>query len=145
MCLSEAVDSHTRWTHCAPVFSHAEPGNLTPVRDSPAIPRLRSVNSYTNIRAATTARNLNKSLQNLNLNEEGRSCLCPSGTRYSNSLRRTSATERPAVQTELSLTTEPRMEPNHIHIPRAHSHTLQCLSSISAAQSVTSTLHPSPF
>uniref|UniRef100_A0A3Q4HI52 Regulatory associated protein of MTOR, complex 1 n=1 Tax=Neolamprologus brichardi TaxID=32507 RepID=A0A3Q4HI52_NEOBR len=49
----------------------AEPGNLTPVRDSPAIPRLRSVNSYTNIRTATTARNLNKSLQNLNLNEEG--------------------------------------------------------------------------
>lgn len=49
-----------------------EPGNLTPGRDSPAIPRLRSVNSYTNIRAATTARNLNKSLQNLNLNEEGR-------------------------------------------------------------------------
>ncbi|XP_071245032.1 regulatory-associated protein of mTOR-like isoform X3 [Salvelinus alpinus] len=48
-----------------------EPCNLTPVRDSPAIPRLRSVNSYTNIRAATTARNLNKSLQNLNLNEEG--------------------------------------------------------------------------
>ncbi|XP_049335546.1 regulatory-associated protein of mTOR isoform X6 [Astyanax mexicanus] len=48
-----------------------EPGNLTPVRESPAIPRLRSVNSYTNIRAATTARNLNKSLQNLNLNEEG--------------------------------------------------------------------------
>uniref|UniRef100_A0AAQ4R5Y1 Regulatory-associated protein of mTOR n=1 Tax=Gasterosteus aculeatus aculeatus TaxID=481459 RepID=A0AAQ4R5Y1_GASAC len=48
-----------------------ESGNLTPVRDSPAIPRLRSVNSYTNIRAATTARNLNKSLQNLNLNEEG--------------------------------------------------------------------------
>uniref|UniRef100_A0A3Q2ZE15 Regulatory-associated protein of mTOR n=1 Tax=Hippocampus comes TaxID=109280 RepID=A0A3Q2ZE15_HIPCM len=49
----------------------SEPGNLTPVRDSPAIPRLRSVNSYTNIRAVTTARNLNKSLQNLNLNEEG--------------------------------------------------------------------------
>ncbi|XP_064820931.1 regulatory-associated protein of mTOR-like isoform X6 [Oncorhynchus masou masou] len=48
-----------------------EPCNLTPVRDSPAIPRLRSVNSYTNIRAATTSRNLNKSLQNLNLNEEG--------------------------------------------------------------------------
>uniref|UniRef100_A0AAR2K5Z9 Regulatory-associated protein of mTOR n=1 Tax=Pygocentrus nattereri TaxID=42514 RepID=A0AAR2K5Z9_PYGNA len=47
------------------------PGNQTPVRESPAIPRLRSVNSYTNIRAATTARNLNKSLQNLNLNEEG--------------------------------------------------------------------------
>lgn len=55
---------------CSPVYT--EPGNLTPVRDSPAIPRLRSVNSYTNIRAATTARNLNKSLQNLNLNEEGR-------------------------------------------------------------------------
>ncbi|KAG5853718.1 hypothetical protein ANANG_G00029100 [Anguilla anguilla] len=53
--------------------SNTEPGNHTPVRDrdSPAIPRLRSVNSYTNIRAATTARNLNKSLQNLNLNEEG--------------------------------------------------------------------------
>uniref|UniRef100_A0A7N9AJZ7 Regulatory associated protein of MTOR complex 1 n=1 Tax=Mastacembelus armatus TaxID=205130 RepID=A0A7N9AJZ7_9TELE len=49
----------------------AESGNLTPVRDSPAIPRLRSVNSYTNIRAVTTARNLNKSLQNLNLSEEG--------------------------------------------------------------------------
>lgn len=44
---------------------------MTPVRDSPAIPRLRSVNSYTNIRTATTTRNLNKSLQNLNLNEEG--------------------------------------------------------------------------
>ena len=56
----------------ATVFLFLEPGNLTPVRDSPAIPRLRSVNSYTNIRAATTARNLNKSLQNLNLNEEGR-------------------------------------------------------------------------
>ncbi|MEQ2162850.1 hypothetical protein GOODEAATRI_024178, partial [Goodea atripinnis] len=51
--------------------AQAEPGNMTPVRDSPAIPRLRSVNSYTNIRAVTTARNLNKSLQNLNLNEEG--------------------------------------------------------------------------
>uniref|UniRef100_A0AAY5EFB6 Raptor N-terminal CASPase-like domain-containing protein n=1 Tax=Electrophorus electricus TaxID=8005 RepID=A0AAY5EFB6_ELEEL len=48
-----------------------EPGNLTPVRDGPTLPRLRPVNSYTNIRAATTARNLNKSLQNLNLNEEG--------------------------------------------------------------------------
>lgn len=53
-------------------ISRSEPGNLTPVRDSPAIPRLRSVNSYTNIRTATTARNLNKSLQNLNLNEEGK-------------------------------------------------------------------------
>lgn len=51
----------------------AEPGNVTPVRDSPAVPRLRSVNSYTNIRTAATARNLNKSLQNLNLNEEGAS------------------------------------------------------------------------
>ncbi|XP_046693825.1 regulatory-associated protein of mTOR isoform X3 [Silurus meridionalis] len=50
-----------------------EAGNVTPVRerDSPAVPRLRSVNSYTNIRAASSARNLNKSLQNLNLNEEG--------------------------------------------------------------------------
>ncbi|XP_016091002.1 regulatory-associated protein of mTOR-like isoform X2 [Sinocyclocheilus grahami] len=48
-----------------------ETGNVTPGRDSPAIPRLRSVNSYTNLRAATTARTLNKSLQNLNLNEEG--------------------------------------------------------------------------
>ena len=57
---------------CPPCVYCPEPGNLTPVRDSPAIPRLRSVNSYTNIRAATTARNLNKSLQNLNLNEEGR-------------------------------------------------------------------------
>lgn len=57
---------------CVFLFLRPEPGNLTPVRDSPAIPRLRSVNSYTNIRAATTARNLNKSLQNLNLNEEGR-------------------------------------------------------------------------
>ncbi|TRY56339.1 hypothetical protein DNTS_034953, partial [Danionella cerebrum] len=49
----------------------SETGSLTPGRDSPAIPRLRSVNSYTNLRAATTARSLNKSLQNLNLNEEG--------------------------------------------------------------------------
>lgn len=48
---------------------------MTPVRDSPAIPRLRSVNSYTNIRTATTTRNLNKSLQNLNLNEEGASAV----------------------------------------------------------------------
>ncbi|XP_053084081.1 regulatory-associated protein of mTOR isoform X9 [Pangasianodon hypophthalmus] len=50
-----------------------EAGNVTPVRerDSPAVPRLRPVNSYTNIRAASSARNLNKSLQNLNLNEEG--------------------------------------------------------------------------
>ncbi|XP_053494955.1 regulatory-associated protein of mTOR isoform X9 [Ictalurus furcatus] len=50
-----------------------EVGNVTPVRerDSPAVPRLRSVNSYTNIRAASSTRNLNKSLQNLNLNEEG--------------------------------------------------------------------------
>ncbi|MCI4375924.1 hypothetical protein PGIGA_G00115370 [Pangasianodon gigas] len=52
-----------------------EAGNVTPVRerDSPAVPRLRPVNSYTNIRAASSARNLNKSLQNLNLNEEGES------------------------------------------------------------------------
>ncbi|KAM9362936.1 regulatory-associated protein of mTOR isoform 2-T2 [Symphorus nematophorus] len=63
----------------------AEPGNLTPVRDSPAIPRLRSVNSYTNIRAATTARNLNKSLQNLNLNEEGRTAFSPGNLSTSSS------------------------------------------------------------
>uniref|UniRef100_A0A8C5XJU6 Regulatory associated protein of MTOR complex 1 n=1 Tax=Microcebus murinus TaxID=30608 RepID=A0A8C5XJU6_MICMU len=47
-----------------------EAGSLTPVRDSPCTPRLRSVSSYGNIRAATTARNLNKSLQNLSLTEE---------------------------------------------------------------------------
>ncbi|XP_069786057.1 regulatory-associated protein of mTOR isoform X2 [Narcine bancroftii] len=47
-----------------------EPGNFTPVRDGPALPRLRTVSSYGNIRAATSVRNLNKSLQNLNLNEE---------------------------------------------------------------------------
>lgn len=56
---------------CVAACVSTEPGNVTPVRDSPAIPRLRSVNSYTNIRTATTTRNLNKSLQNLNLNEEG--------------------------------------------------------------------------
>ncbi|KFQ82266.1 Regulatory-associated protein of mTOR, partial [Phaethon lepturus] len=47
-----------------------EGGSLTPVRDGPCTPRLRSVSSYGNIRAVTTARNLNKSLQNLSLNEE---------------------------------------------------------------------------
>uniref|UniRef100_G1KRA6 Regulatory-associated protein of mTOR n=1 Tax=Anolis carolinensis TaxID=28377 RepID=G1KRA6_ANOCA len=47
-----------------------EGGSLTPVRDSPCTPKLRSVSSYGNIRAVTTARNLNKSLQNLSLNEE---------------------------------------------------------------------------
>ncbi|XP_006869581.1 PREDICTED: regulatory-associated protein of mTOR isoform X2 [Chrysochloris asiatica] len=45
-------------------------GSLTPVRDSPCTPRLRPVSSYGNIRAVTTARNLNKSLQNLTLTEE---------------------------------------------------------------------------
>ncbi|XP_072882388.1 regulatory-associated protein of mTOR [Hemitrygon akajei] len=50
--------------------SAIEPGNFTPVRDGPAVPRLRTVSSYGNIRAATSVRNLNKSLQNLNLNEE---------------------------------------------------------------------------
>lgn len=40
------------------------------MRDSPCTPRLRSVSSYGNIRAVTTARNLNKSLQNLSLTEE---------------------------------------------------------------------------
>uniref|UniRef100_A0A8D0CEE3 Regulatory-associated protein of mTOR n=1 Tax=Scleropages formosus TaxID=113540 RepID=A0A8D0CEE3_SCLFO len=43
--------------------------SFTQMRESPA--RMRSVSSYTNIRAATTTRNLNKSLQNLNLSEEG--------------------------------------------------------------------------
>ncbi|RLV92078.1 hypothetical protein DV515_00013956 [Chloebia gouldiae] len=47
-----------------------EGGSLTPVRDGPCTPRLRSVSSYGNIRAVTTARSLNKSLQNLSLNEE---------------------------------------------------------------------------
>ncbi|NXF11630.1 RPTOR protein, partial [Smithornis capensis] len=47
-----------------------EGGSLTPVRDGPCTPRLRSVSSYGNIRAVTTARNLNKSLQNLSLTEE---------------------------------------------------------------------------
>ncbi|NWW23901.1 RPTOR protein, partial [Falcunculus frontatus] len=55
-----------------PLPSPAAPegGSLTPVRDGPCTPRLRSVSSYGNIRAVTTARNLNKSLQNLSLNEE---------------------------------------------------------------------------
>ncbi|XP_066237581.1 regulatory-associated protein of mTOR [Saccopteryx leptura] len=48
----------------------AEGGSLTPMRDSPCTPRLRSVSSYGNIRAVTTARSLNKSLQNLSLTEE---------------------------------------------------------------------------
>lgn len=47
-----------------------EGGSLTPVRDSPCTPRLRSVSSYGNIRAVTTVRSLNKSLQNLSLAEE---------------------------------------------------------------------------
>lgn len=51
-------------------FASTEGGSLTPVRDGPCTPRLRSVSSYGNIRAVTTARNLNKSLQNLSLNEE---------------------------------------------------------------------------
>lgn len=51
-------------------FYLTEGGSLTPVRDGPCTPRLRSVSSYGNIRAVTTARNLNKSLQNLSLNEE---------------------------------------------------------------------------
>lgn len=40
------------------------------MRDSPCTPRLRSVSSYGNIRAVTTVRSLNKSLQNLSLTEE---------------------------------------------------------------------------
>lgn len=47
-----------------------EGGSLTPVRESPCTPRLRPVSSYGNIRAVTTARSLNKSLQNLSLTEE---------------------------------------------------------------------------
>lgn len=43
------------------------------MRDSPCTPRLRPVSSYGNIRAVTTARSLNKSLQNLSLTEEGES------------------------------------------------------------------------
>ncbi|KAM9208502.1 regulatory-associated protein of mTOR [Dugong dugon] len=50
-----------------------EGGSLTPVRDSPCTPRLRSVSSYGNIRSVTTARSLNKSLQNLSLTEESSS------------------------------------------------------------------------
>ncbi|KAF6299574.1 regulatory associated protein of MTOR complex 1 [Rhinolophus ferrumequinum] len=52
-----------------------EGGSLTPVRDSPCTPRLRSVSSYGNIRAVTTARSLNKSLQNLSLTEESGSAV----------------------------------------------------------------------
>ncbi|XP_029706454.1 regulatory-associated protein of mTOR [Takifugu rubripes] len=63
------IEEEKNYTVPSPATS-TEPGNVTPVRDSPA-PRLRSVNSYTNIRTAATTRNLNKSLQNLNLNEEG--------------------------------------------------------------------------
>ncbi|KAL9833752.1 LOW QUALITY PROTEIN: regulatory-associated protein of mTOR-like [Geothlypis trichas] len=55
-----------------PLPSPAAPegGSLTPVRDGPCTPRLRSVSSYGNIRAVTSARSLNKSLQNLSLSEE---------------------------------------------------------------------------
>ncbi|OCT62643.1 regulatory-associated protein of mTOR isoform X2 [Xenopus laevis] len=53
-----------------PSPASTEGGSLTPVRDSPGTPRLRSVSSYGNIRAVTTPRNLNKSLQNLSLSEE---------------------------------------------------------------------------
>lgn len=52
-----------------------EGGSLTPVRDSPCTPRLRSVSSYGNIRAVATARSLNKSLQNLSLTEESGSAV----------------------------------------------------------------------
>ncbi|XP_004404563.1 PREDICTED: regulatory-associated protein of mTOR isoform X2 [Odobenus rosmarus divergens] len=52
-----------------------EGGSLTPVRESPCTPRLRSVSSYGNIRAVTTARSLNKSLQNLSLTEESGSAV----------------------------------------------------------------------
>lgn len=58
--------------HCEQLLCPLPPegGSLTPVRDSPCTPRLRSVSSYGNIRAVTTARSLNKSLQNLSLTEE---------------------------------------------------------------------------
>ncbi|XP_075073014.1 regulatory-associated protein of mTOR isoform X1 [Mixophyes fleayi] len=54
-----------------PSPASTEAGSLTPVRETPSTPRLRSVSSYGNIRAVTTPRNLNKSLQNLSLTEEG--------------------------------------------------------------------------
>lgn len=60
-----------------------EGGSLTPVRDSPCTPKLRSVSSYGNIRAVTTVRNLNKSLQNLSLNEECKFAFQDSLTIYS--------------------------------------------------------------
>ncbi|XP_026523048.1 regulatory-associated protein of mTOR isoform X2 [Pseudonaja textilis] len=56
--------------YAVPSPATPEVGSLTPVRDNPCTPKLRSVSSYGNIRAVTTARNLNKSLQNLSLNEE---------------------------------------------------------------------------
>eukprot|EP00079_Xenopus_tropicalis_P030797 XP_012827011.1 PREDICTED: regulatory-associated protein of mTOR isoform X5 [Xenopus tropicalis] len=55
-----------------PSPASTEGGSLTPIRDSPGTPRLRSVSSYGNIRAVTTPRNLNKSLQNLSLSEESK-------------------------------------------------------------------------
>lgn len=55
-----------------PTLMFPEAGNLTPVREAPNTPRLRSVSSYGNIRAVSTPRNLNKSLQNLSLTEEGK-------------------------------------------------------------------------
>ncbi|XP_055245480.1 regulatory-associated protein of mTOR isoform X4 [Gorilla gorilla gorilla] len=56
--------------YALPSPATTEGGSLTPVRDSPCTPRLRSVSSYGNIRAVATARSLNKSLQNLSLTEE---------------------------------------------------------------------------
>uniref|UniRef100_A0A8C5RAJ9 Regulatory associated protein of MTOR complex 1 n=1 Tax=Leptobrachium leishanense TaxID=445787 RepID=A0A8C5RAJ9_9ANUR len=56
-----------------PSPASTEAGSLTPVRDAPSTPRLRSVSSYGNIRAVTTPRSLNKSLQNLSMNEDRKS------------------------------------------------------------------------
>lgn len=69
-CSSGCAASCGEACHFISSSSFLEGGSLTPVRDSPCTPRLRSVSSYGNIRAVTTARSLNKSLQNLSLTEE---------------------------------------------------------------------------
>ncbi|KAK2496543.1 hypothetical protein MC885_000490 [Smutsia gigantea] len=72
-----------------------EGGSLTPVRDSPCTPRLRSVSSYGNIRAVATARSLNKSLQNLSLTEESGSAVAFSPGNLSTSSSASSALGSP--------------------------------------------------
>nr|XP_036852885.1 regulatory-associated protein of mTOR [Manis javanica] len=72
-----------------------EGGSLTPVRDSPCTPRLRSVSSYGNIRAVATARSLNKSLQNLSLTEESGSTVAFSPGNLSTSSSASSALGSP--------------------------------------------------